>query len=481
MMRFESETSGATSDSRPTTWWSPPFKVRLAGFGLAVATFGFLIVGFDTHIWRAQAHLKEGFMAIKAEKFYFGVNFRVNFRKLTATLLDFHLTGKSADLETFHHDAYALKDWLRTKELSFVAPSERAAFTRLESAYDEFLAHVDSLLSANSLPPSVSESFAAAYSQIRQEAHPVLKACDDVVQAEHGEFDVFLQNSDQALISLQRLFLMSLLLLVALAVALAVLVYRGMLAPLRARLSESQTIIERQEKLAALGTLGAGVAHEIRNPLTAIKFRLFSLQKALPPDLAENEDARIISEELNRLDRIVKDFLQFARPSEPELVRVPAERILLEVRDFLESQLNQAAIDLKLEILHPAWIFADTQQLKQVLINLIQNSAESIGKNGVITILLKAGTAAFAGKVRPATILAVVDTGRGIPAEVQKRLFDPFFTTKQNGTGLGLAIAARIIERHGGVLHYRTEVNRGTTFEIVLPAIGDDATKNITR
>jgi signal transduction histidine kinase len=200
----------------------------------------------------------------------------------------------------------------------------------------------------------------------------------------------------------------------------------------------------------------------------------------LPPDFAGNEDARTISEELNRLDRIVTDFLQFARPSEPELVRVPAERVLQEVQEFMKSELEQSAIDLKLEVLQPAWIFADTGQLKQVLINLIQNAADSIWKNGVITLGLKTGAATFAGNRRPAAILSVTDTGKGIPAEVQKRLFDPFFTTKEGGTGLGLAIAARIVETHGGLLRYRTEVSRGTTFEIVLPGTGDYATKNIT-
>jgi len=257
------------------------------------------------------------------------------------------------------------------------------------------------------------------------------------------------------------------------------LVYRGMLAPLRAQLSESQALIARQEKLASLGELGAGVAHEIRNPLTAIKFRLFSLMKSLPPDFAENEDARTISDELSRLDRIVKDFLQFARPSEPELVRVPAERILREVQDFMKSELEQAAIDLKLEVSQSAWIFADSHQLKQVLINLIQNSADSIGRNGAVTLRLKAATAEFSGRPRPAVILAVTDTGKGIPPEVQNRLFDPFFTTKEGGTGLGLAIAARIVEKHGGLLRYKTGGNRGTTFEIVLPGTGDHATKNI--
>ena len=199
----------------------------------------------------------------------------------------------------------------------------------------------------------------------------------------------------------------------------------------------------------------------------------------MPPDVAENEDARTISEELNRLDRIVKDFLQFARPAEPDLVRVPADRVLQEVQELMKSELEQAGTDLKLEVSHPAWILADTYQFKQVLINLIQNAADSMGKNGVITLGLKTGAATFAGKHRSAAILSVRDTGKGIPAEVQKRLFDPFFTTKEGGTGLGLAIAARIVEKHGGILRYRTEVNRGTTFEIVLPGTRDYASENI--
>jgi signal transduction histidine kinase len=271
---------------------------------------------------------------------------------------------------------------------------------------------------------------------------------------------------------------LSLLLLVALAGALALLVYRGMLAPLRAQLTESQALIARQEKLASLGALGAGVAHEIRNPLTAIKFRLFSLKKSLPPEFAENEDARTIGLEINRLERIVKEFLQFARPSDPELMRIPGERILQDVHDLMRSELEAAGIKLKVEVLQPAWILADTYQLKQVLINLVQNAADSIGKNGVITLGLKTGSLESAENSNSAPVLSVTDTGKGIPVEVRKRLFDPFFTTKEGGTGLGLAIAARIIEKHGGILRYRTEINRGTTFDVVLPGTGKDASEN---
>jgi signal transduction histidine kinase len=96
----------------------------------------------------------------------------------------------------------------------------------------------------------------------------------------------------------------------------------------------------------------------------------------------------------------------------------------------------------------------------------------------MITLRLKRDTARLGGRARPVAVLAVADTGNGIPPGVQKRLFDPFFTTKEDGTGLGLAIAARIAEKHGGLLRYRTQLNRGTTFELVLPAVKEDATKN---
>jgi signal transduction histidine kinase len=477
MKWFRGGTSGFTSGLRQTTWRKAPLKIRLAGFAVVVTAVALLIIRIDTSIWRQQAQLQEEFAAVRAEKFYFGVNFRMSLRQIREAWLDLYLTGNPADRDAFQRQAAALRQWLRGKERNFQSPNERERFQRLEAAYDDFIARLDRLREKNGPRPSRQE-FATAYEESRTASKPLLDLCAEVVAAEHEGFDLLLRNSDQTLFSLQRLLLLSLVLLVVSATALAVVVYRGMIAPLRAQLSESQAIIERQEKLASLGTLGAGVAHEIRNPLQAIKFRLFSLKSSLPPGFADNEDAKVITEEINRLDRIVKDFLRFARPSEPELIRVPAGQILREAYDLMKSQIKATAVQLSLEIVDPVWVQADPQQIKQALINLVQNSADSIGPQGRITLCLKRDMTKVAGSTRPVAVLAVADTGKGIPPEVQKRLFDPFFTTKEDGTGLGLAIAARIAEKHGGLLRYRTQMNRGTTFEIVLPALKDDATEN---
>src|SRR5439155_17717687 len=191
---------------------------------------------------------------------------------------------------------------------------------------------------------------------------------------------------------------------------------------LRAQLVESRAINERQEKLAALGTLAAGMAHEIRNPLTAINVRLHSLKRTLVEGSSEHEDAAVIEEEIHRLDRIVKDVLHFARPAEPRPVIRTTGSLFNRVQDLLGPQLEQAAIRLNVVPLPPGtafWVRVDPQQIEQVLINLIQNAAESIGQKGTTTLRARAAFMPLAGRPAPVVILEVIDTGMGIPLEVQ--------------------------------------------------------------
>src|SRR5208282_2690800 len=252
---------------------------------------------------------------------------------------------------------------------------------------------------------------------------------------------------------------------------LAALVYRDIIAPLRVKLVESQALAERNEKLVSLGLLAAGVAHEVRNPLTAIKTALFILQKKFRPGSPERSDSEVVEREILRLERIVNEFLRFARPADPELATVSAEQPLREVQALLAPRLAEQGIHLVREPAAPMQVKVDPAQIQQVLINLVQNAVDSINGGGTITLRARHDRKPLSNGETNVVVLEVADTGKGIPPEVEGRMFDPFFTTKDNGTGLGLCIAARIVEKQGGSLQYQTQVNQGSTFGIILPEV----------
>jgi len=150
-------------------------------------------------------------------------------------------------------------------------------------------------------------------------------------------------------------------------------------------------------------------------------------------------------------------------------IRETLRHLLAEVQALLGPELAKAAIQLDTEELAPMQIHADPAQLQQVLINLVQNAADSIGSGGRIVLRARPDHKRIAEKDTPVAVLEVADNGDGIAPEVEKRLFDPFFTTKAGGTGLGLSIAARLVQMNGGVLQYQTQLNRGSTFGLVFP------------
>jgi signal transduction histidine kinase len=469
-MKQMGETIPATSGFPRATWKHPAAKLLLAGLVLTALLGSILVIWVSRTTWERVNHLQNEFAGLRAKDFYLAVHMKSGIQRLNDTLLRYRLHGETADYDQFCRDSQELTQWFEANRTNAVTPLEREFFKRMSGSFNNYLMDSTNLLMAKiGFLETKTVAFPTSYEKVQQQSQHLLDLCDTFIRDQSSAFDDFLRESNRTLATFQQMLELSLALLLMLIVALAVLVYRGTIAPLRHRLTESHAIIERQEKLASLGELAAGVAHEIRNPLTAIKFRLYSLKKSLPAGLAENEDAVVIGNEISRLERIVKDFLQFARPSEPEFITVPTQRILQEVHDLLKPQLKKAAIDLTLEPSEPAWVRADTQQIKQVLINLIQNSADSIGHDGEIKLRVRNGAADFVA-------LEVADNGKGIPPEVQERLFDPFFTTKEGGTGLGLPIAARIVEKHGGELRYQTHLNRGTVFFVILPRVSEHET-----
>lgn len=466
-MKQTGDTIPATGGFSRTTRKRPTAQLRLASLVLTAFLGSIAVIWISRITWERVNHLQHDFAGLKAKDFYLAVHLENSIERLNDTLLRYRLRGEAADYDQFQNELQDLTKWFHTNQTNAVTPLEREFFKQMTGAFNDYLADSTNLLNAKiAFLETKAAAFSNSYEKVQQQSQHLLKLCDAFISDQSLAFDAFLQESNSTLAGFQQKLKLSMALLLILIIALAVLVYRGTIAPLRHRLFESHVIIARQEKLASLGELAAGVAHEIRNPLTAIKFRLYSLKKSMPASMADNEDAMVIGDEISRLERIVKDFLLFARPSEPELITIPTLRILQEVCDLLKPQLKKAAIELKLKPSDPAWVRADTQQIKQVLINLIQNSADSIGRGGEITLCARNGTGDLVA-------LEVADNGRGIPPEVQERLFDPFFTTKEGGTGLGLPIAARIVEKHGGELRYETRLGHGTVFSVILPCVSN--------
>jgi signal transduction histidine kinase len=265
-----------------------------------------------------------------------------------------------------------------------------------------------------------------------------------------------------------------LIVLVGLSFLLMLAIYRRQLAQTRRILRQhNRKHLEQQanlDKLGHFGRLAQELAHEIKQPLTAITARAFTLQKLLPPGVDANKDVAIIRNELKRLDCIVKDFLEFARPADPRVGPFAAQDAIEEIRDLMELQLEQQQIRLLLDCEDSLELLGDAQQLKQVLINLVRNAADSLEGSGVITLRSRKAARMLHGVFTEAVILEVEDTGPGIPLHIQDKIFDPFFSTKKDGTGLGLAISAGIVDKQGGNLEFESEPGKGTVFRIVMPA-----------
>lgn len=235
------------------------------------------------------------------------------------------------------------------------------------------------------------------------------------------------------------------------------------LAQANRSLQEAEAAVRRSERLAALGQLSAGLAHELRNPLGAIRASAEMLARQIPPDNpVAAELAGLIAAEVDRTNGLVTRFLEFARPLELK----PVQAELTAVLDRAIAQLERNAAHYEVTVYKnyspdlPPFEF-DPELLERVFYNLLLNAAQASPPGGVITVK----TRAIAGTAE----VAVIDRGCGIPPEKREAIFNPFVTTKPDGVGLGLAIVSKIVDLHGGTITVESEPGKGSVFRVYLP------------
>ena len=225
---------------------------------------------------------------------------------------------------------------------------------------------------------------------------------------------------------------------------------------------QMQSQLEMQDQMKAVATLAAGMAHEIKNPLTAIRtFTEYLPEKSKDPEFI-SKFTSVVGAEVEKIDATVRQLLDFAKPSTPVMAHVDIQKILEETLDFLSSDFLKHKIKVERVFLPgPGIISGDRKQLKQAFLNLFLNSIQAMPNGGVLRVfvfLTKSGE----------VLIALSDTGIGIPKENLKHVFDPFFTTKEEGTGLGLSIVNGIILKHGGRIEVKSETGKGTEFRVFL-------------
>lgn len=229
-------------------------------------------------------------------------------------------------------------------------------------------------------------------------------------------------------------------------------------------LHEKQAQLVASQKLASIGTLASGIAHELNNPLNniylATQIMARELNQESCPEIVREIMQDIFSQTL-RVKRIVSDLLEFAREKAPQLKKISIAQIAKDVMQQMMNSGEMSGIKFNLHCHEEIEIMGDRHLLEQVFINLFSNAADAMGASGSLNITIQ--------KVKSAVQITISDTGKGIAPEDIPRVFDPFFTTKEKGTGLGLAIVYGIIGKHNGYIKVDSRLNEGTTFTITLP------------
>jgi signal transduction histidine kinase len=226
---------------------------------------------------------------------------------------------------------------------------------------------------------------------------------------------------------------------------------------------ESQLI--QSEKMAAIGQLAAGIAHEIRNPLGIIMNALYDLAEIVDSDNPDvKEDLRIAKEEMGRVQAIINNLLEFSRESRAELEAVDVNELLRRTLQLMNRSLQKSNVHVVTNFGEIGSCQANQNAMRQIFLNLITNAVQAMPQGGELTLR----TVLLPGN---RIQLEVEDTGVGIPPEHITDIFNPFFTTKApgQGTGLGLSVVHSVVKRYNGEIRVRSEVNRGTTFTIEFP------------
>lgn len=392
----------------------------------------------------------------------------------------------------------------RLKEARSLAETERQekAVNRIEIEYNQYVAAKDQVIAY--YRAGQMEEGASLHKEVRTSFFKTLELCENYKTLHKQRINLAMDKSHAEARELRITAGVAIFSVLSLAVLLVFVLVKQILGPVRRlalavdgeggvsrsenevkalgrrvrglienigqtqdELEKSREHLLQAEKMAMVGKLAAGVAHSVRNPLTSVKMRLFSLDRTLDLSPTQKEDFGVISEEIGHIDTIVQNFLEFSRPPKLKMQKASPSEVVNLVIQLLEHRLKSYEVDIEVHRKQALpEIQVDPEQLKEVLVNLIVNACEAMDGGGSIAIHEEESFVTPLGQV---VVIRLTDNGPGIPESIREKVFEPFFTTKEEGSGLGLSIAIRIVEEHGGRLDLSSEEGQGSAFVITLP------------
>ena len=393
---------------------------------------------------------------LELRRFRIAAKLRTQVHRLSASMLRYQVTGDEVFRKRFERNRAQLNEFIEENRSLLDTKEEKATLREIEGSLADYFEDAKALMDER----EQAQLSAERIERIKGELDGIIELANELGDARKDSFRMLLADYRVSSRGLQRSIVAALGLLLVVLTVLVWLGYRVFFAPLRGELSAAKALAGQREELANIGTLASGIAHEIRNPLTAMKARAYAL-KAIVDDPKAIKQAEVIEGEIDRLERVVRSVLDFARPAEVSLESVKLDDYLYEIRELVEPDLEEKGI--KLTRSGDAGFDAklDPAQMKQVLINLIRNAGEACSESGGE---IELGARSVGGR----TTIFVRDNGIGIPEEYRSKLFEPFYSKKPAGTGLGLSIARNIVRKHGGELNFETTEGKGTTFVVTL-------------
>src|SRR3989338_179250 len=370
---------------------------------------------------------------------------------------NYFLDGNDLWIKTIEDKKRDFNIWFNKAREVALTDNEKAVLldiSRIYSVYDKQRNHAIRLYQSGNL----SEAKSVLLNDMKASIDRLYQRCEDLILAN----ETLIAKAEQA--SRGNVARMTVIIWLTVIVTL----FLGGLSGFFVSRKFNEKLL-RSAKLASLGQVAANIAHEIRNPLTSIKMRLYTLSEELKNRPSAKDDLAIIQEEISRMERTVQNFLDFSRLPEPTLQKCDISRILEGTINLVSVKAQSQGITIRknIDIVLPETV-ADKEQMRQGFLKVILNAMGSMPDGG----RLGAGARCIKDKKGVSAIkIKIKDSGCGIPFEMIKKVSEPFFTTKTEGTGLGLFIASRILERHKGGIVIFSEQGKGTTVSIELPVV----------